>query len=235
VRGLVPPSVLLRSISDDPALKLRIAWLSCLVASILGASAIQMGAEARYVVPVSAMLMAGAFIALCIRQVKRRLGLAGEALSSGKALTLFPSTTREELPASSSEIVIAGGRIHLQRLLEEIETTVKPYPPIEVVRVDEDLLRREVAQYRLIRAMSYAFSALLAGLAVYGMITEDRGILLGVLLVLRYLMVAFVVWSIGKMIGLRRANLHSKESDLLHLSVQDKDRSESSTYRSKLH
>src|SRR4051812_29043124 len=50
MRTPMPPSTLLCFLSDDSRLKLLVTWLSCLVASIAGASAIQLGIEARYVV-----------------------------------------------------------------------------------------------------------------------------------------------------------------------------------------
>lgn len=204
MRTLMPLSMLLRFLSDDPKLKLFITWLSCLVASISGASAIQLGMEARYVVPVSATLMAGIFFALGAWQVKRRIGFSGEGSSSRKALISFPSTS-EESPGASSEIETAEGRAHLQHLLEEIEATVKPYPPIDL-HMSSDLSRRRVMlKGAATRTMSYAFSALLVGVAVYGMITHDRGILLAVLQVLGYFALALVAWSLGKAVGLPSA------------------------------
>jgi hypothetical protein len=197
MRTPMPPSTLLRFLSDDSRLKLLVTWLSCLVASIAGASAIQLGIEARYVVPVSVILMIVIFVVLGVGQVRRQIGFSGKGSSSGRALLFLPAT--KELQAARSET--AEGRARLQHFFEEIGATVKPYPPIDL-HVSADLSRGRAMSKGAVRTMSYTVPALLVGVTVYGMITNDRGILLAVLQVLRYSGLALLAWSLGKVIGL---------------------------------
>jgi hypothetical protein len=197
MKTLMSPAMLLRFLSDDPRLKLIVTWLSCLVAAISGATAIQLGVEARYVVPISAILMMGIFVALGVARVRRKIRLSGERSSFRKAIISI-SSARGNLQVTSAEMKAGEGRSSLQHFLEEIGATVEPYPPIEV-QIDSDLpWRRAMFKGAAIRTMSYALSALLVGVTVYGMVNNDRGILLAVLQVLRHSALALVAWSLGK-------------------------------------
>jgi hypothetical protein len=89
---------------------------------------------------------------------------------------------------------VQGGKDRLQELLNEVNEIVQPYPPIDVY---EKLPRsRETPKGHAIKVASYTSAALLVSIALYGMITHDREILVG----LAYSAVLVLAWIFGKKI-----------------------------------
>jgi len=91
-----------------------------------------------------------------------------------------------------------GGKQHLEKLLRDVESRVKPLPQIDVCT--EVSWKRETPKGKAVKLLSYTSGGLLTCLALFGMITHDREMLFSVLNVVKYSMFALLAWALGKVV-----------------------------------
>ena len=106
-----------------------------------------------------------------------------------------------------------GGKEHLEKLFEDVERTVKPYPPLDLKT--ELSWKRETPKGQTVRTIGYTSAGLLIGLALFGMITHDREILFAVLDIVKYSVFGLLAWALGKAVMslLLRSTKHDGDDD----------------------
>jgi hypothetical protein len=111
-----------------------------------------------------------------------------------------------------------GGKQQITKLLEEINSTVKPYPEIDLQEGLADVhekfaWHRETPKGRMLQLIGATAVALLLALTLYAMILHDREILLAILGTARYIVLGLIGWGVGKVVLSRLLSRGSERNE----------------------